>query len=79
MHFASQASDLASALGKHLSSKALEQLNDEQRLDLYGKGLNSAADLQRQAVKAATLRARQSACQQWSIRQTVLFTDDGMS
>ncbi|DBA98272.1 TPA: hypothetical protein ACH3X1_001193 [Trebouxia sp. C0004] len=37
------------------------QLSKTQCLDLYGKGLGCAADLQQQAVKAATAKARQAA------------------
>ena len=37
------------------------QLSKTQCLDLYGKGLACAADLQQQAVKAATVKARQAA------------------
>ena len=37
------------------------QLSKTQCLDLYGKGLACAADLQQQAVKAATVKTRQAA------------------
>jgi hypothetical protein len=51
----------SSLCATHVRSSNTPQLSQQAVADLYGKGLATAADLQRQAVKPDTLKTKQAA------------------